>query len=125
LQYLLDTDVLICWLIEPKKLSNRVREIIEEPDNKIFISCISLWEMALKQDVGKLRMPMNILTTIHADNIQILPLAAEEALAVINLPKLHLDPFDRLLLTQAKLNDLIVITKDQIMTKYPIVCICD
>ena len=113
MKYLLDTNVILWWLTDFKKLSTEVQNIISNRENKIYVSSISLWEMAIKKDIKKLTIPINILTILETESFKILPLKAEESLAIIDLPKIHNDPFDRILIAQAKLNDLIFITKDK------------
>lgn len=123
MRYLLDTHVLLWWLADPKQIETKARHIIADKSNQIFISSVSTWELAIKKDLGKLSIPMNLLAVIKSENIQILPLSAEESLSVIDLPKIHPDPFDRMLIAQAKFNDLIVITKDRQILEYPIICV--
>lgn len=118
--YLLDTHIVLWWLDEPKKIIKPVRDIIENRSNKIFLSAVSVWEMAIKKDIGKLNIPMNFLSVLKQQNFEILPLHADESIAVVDLPKLHNDPFDRLLIAQAQVNSLILITKDPYILKYPI-----
>jgi len=79
--------------------------------------------MAIKSEIGKLTIPQNILAVLRSENIQILPLTAEDGLGVTDLPKLHSDPFDRMLVVQAKLNDLVFITKDPQILQYPIISV--
>jgi PIN domain nuclease of toxin-antitoxin system len=120
MQYLLDTHVLLWWLANPKQLSQKSQNIITDKANRIFVSSISMWEMAIKQELGRLEIPINILSILQAENITMLPLTAEEGLGVVNLPKLHSDPFDRILIVQAKLNNLVFITKDKKIMEYAI-----
>lgn len=123
MRYLLDTHVLLWWLTDPDKLSITARKIIADRKNKIYVSSVSIWEMAIKKDLGRLTIPINLLSVIRMESIEILSLMPEESLGVIDLPKLHNDPFDRILITQAKLNDLVMITKDVNIAKYPLVTI--
>ncbi len=121
MQYLLDTHVVLWWVTEPKKIRPKIQKIIADGKNKIFISSASLWEMAIKKSIGRLTMPHNLIEILISDGFEILPIVAEEALGVADLPLIHLDPFDRLLIIQAKLHDLILITADSKMTEYPVV----
>lgn len=122
MRYLLDTHVVLLWLTDPNCLSLKTRNIIADKSNQVFVSSISMWEMAIKCDLGKLNIPHNILSTLRAEHIQILQLTAEEGLGVIDLPRIHNDPFDRILIVQAKVNDLVFITKDSQILQYPIIC---
>ena len=123
MQYLLDTHVILWWLEDPKKISAKARNIIADKKNTIFVSSVSIWEMAIKKDLGRLNIPTNILSVLKSDNMQILPLNAEDSLGIMDLSKIHNDPFDRILVSQAKINDLIFITKDQKILEYPVVSI--
>jgi PIN domain nuclease of toxin-antitoxin system len=121
MRYLLDTHVILWWLDDPHKIASKARSIIADKNNEIFVSSVSIWEMAIKSDLNKLKIPVNILTILQAEKFQTLKLSSEESLSLLDLPKIHSDPFDRMLIAQTKFNDLILITKDQIITKYPIV----
>lgn len=120
MNYLLDTHVLLWWLSEPQKLSEKAQEIIRDRANIIYVSSASIWEMAIKKSIGKLTLPHNLLATITAEFFKFLPILPEEALGVADLPLLHADPFDRLLVIQAKLQDLVLITNDEKITQYPV-----
>ena len=122
-QYLLDTHVALWWLEDPTKLAPRVQDIIADKSNELFISSVSFWEMAIKNEIGKLTIPHNIMACYAAEKIQMLNLSPAEALSVADLPKLHSDPFDRMLIAQAKFNDLVLITKDDKILDYPITSI--
>jgi PIN domain nuclease of toxin-antitoxin system len=121
MQYLLDTHVILWWLDNPQKIATKARNIIADKSNEIFISSVSIWEMAIKSDLNKISIPVNILTVLQTEKFQTLKLSHEESLSILNLPKIHTDPFDRMLIAQAKFNDLILITKDQTIIKYPII----
>jgi len=121
MEYLLDTHVVLWWLTEPKKISAKAHKLISNRKNEVYVSSVSLWEMAIKKEIGRLTLPLNLLSVLAAETFQILPLKGEEALGVIDLPNLHPDPFDRILIAQAKFNDLVLITRDQKMLGYPIV----
>jgi PIN domain nuclease of toxin-antitoxin system len=123
MRYLLDTHVLLWWLVDPDKLTSKARDIIEDKANTIFISSVSIWEMTIKKDLGKLNIPNNILAVIRSEGIQFLSLSAEECLGLVDLPKLHNDPFDRMLIIQAKFNDLVMITKDPQILEYPVIAV--
>ena len=84
------------------------------------MSVASLWELGIKHKLDRLELPYNFLEILHTEKIKILAIEAQHALAVIDLPMIHMDPFDRMLIAQAKCDDLVLVTKDQIMSKYPI-----
>ena len=121
--YLLDTHVLLWWLTEPDKISNAGRQIIANSSNAIFVSSVSFWEMSIKSGLGKLTLPNNILTISKSEGFKILPLQPEEGLSVADLPGIHQDSFDRILVAQAKYNNLVLLTRDQKIQEYPIATI--
>ncbi len=121
MQYLLDTHIMIWWLTTPEKINNKAQKIIRDKSNAIFISSVSFWEAAIKKSLGRLTLPHNLIEAVALESFKILPIAPEECLGVADLPLIHSDPFDRLLIMQAKLHDLVIITKDAEFTKYPVV----
>jgi PIN domain nuclease of toxin-antitoxin system len=121
MQYLLDTHVILWWFAEPEKINLKARNIIKDKSNAIFLSSASFWEMAIKKSLGRLTLPHNLLETAAAENFKILPIQPEDGLGVADLPLLHTDPFDRLLIMQAKLHDLILITRDSNVMQYPVI----
>jgi PIN domain nuclease of toxin-antitoxin system len=120
MQYLLDTHVVLWWLTEPKKMSKRAQGIIADKENSISVSSVSFWELAIKSPLGRVTIPHNLLSILSQNNFDILPMVAEEALSTVDLPDLHKDPFDRMLIAQAKYNGLIFITRDESIQNYPI-----
>ena len=123
MRYLLDTHVVLGWLTTPENLSSKVQKIIKDKSNVIYLSSVSFWEMAIKKSIGRLTIPHNLIETLIAENFKLLPIMPEEALGVADLPFIHSDPFDRLLVIQAKLHDLIIITKDAKITEYPVITV--
>ena len=121
MQYLLDTHIILWWFTAPKKISTKAQKIISDKSNDIFISSVSFWEMAIKKSLGRLTLPHNLLEAVAAESFKILPIMPEEGLGVADLPHIHADPFDRLLIIQAKLNDLVIITQDAKISEYPVV----
>ena len=123
MQYLLDTHIILWWFASPEKISAAARKIIRNKSNQIFLSSVSFWEMAIKKSIGRLTLPHNLLEAAAIESFKILPIMPEECLGVADLPLLHSDPFDRLLIMQAKLHDLVFITKDTKIGEYPLVTI--
>jgi len=121
MKYLLDTHVILWWVTEPKKIAPKARKIIADKRNVIFLSSVSFWEMAIKQSIGRLLIPGNILDILNAENFELLSLSAQDALSVSDLLFIHPDPFDRMLIMQAKLHDLVLITADAVLAEYPVV----
>ena len=79
--------------------------------------------MAINKSIGKLTLPHNLLEIVASEGFKLLPVMPDECLGVVDLPLLHADPFDRLLVMQAKLHDLVLITKDKAIMDYPVVCV--
>ena len=120
MSYLLDTHVILCWLSEPQKINEKARNVIRDRSHNIYLSSASFWEMAVKQSIGKLTLPHNLLETLTIEGFKSLPILPQEALGVADLPMIHQDPFDRLIIVQAKLHDLILITADEKIIQYPV-----
>lgn len=123
MRYLLDTHVVLWWLTEPEKIHTKAKKIIRDRANEIFVSSVTFWEMAIKKSIGRLTLPHNLLETVAMEGFKILPIMPEECIGVADLPMIHADPFDRLFILQAKLYDLVIITRDKKMTEYPVVVI--
>ena len=120
MDYLLDTHVILWWFTNPKQISNEANQIISNKENTILVSCASLWEMSIKKSLGRLTIPRNILGVIQSEGFKILSIGPEESLGICDLPLIHQDPFDRMLVMQAKLLDLTLITRDKNVMEYPI-----
>src|ERR1035438_6959601 len=102
MRLLLDTHILLWWLANNPSLSVRARELIADPDNAVFVSAVSLWEIRLKQSLGKLQLPADFEERLAGESFESLPLLAAHAREVATLPWHHRDPFDRLLIAQAR-----------------------
>lgn len=121
MRYLLDTHVILWWLTEPQKIKPKAQEIIRDKSNHVFLSSASFWEMAIKKSIGKLTLPHNLIEATASEGFQFLSIMPEDGLGVSDLPLLHLDPFDRLLIIQAKRYDLVLITHDSKIMDYPVI----
>jgi PIN domain nuclease of toxin-antitoxin system len=118
LRILLDTHVLLWWLGNSPSLTEQGRALISEPENTIFVSAVSIWEIWLKESLGKLRLPVDFETRLAAEPFESLPLSAAHARQVALLPWHHRDPFDRMLVAQARAANLILLTADQGIAPY-------
>ncbi len=121
--YLLDTSAFIWWLTDHKRLGAEAHRIILDGANPIWLSAASVWEMAIKTALGKLRVPggLNTLleTQAQTNGIKLLDISAWHATKTLELPAIHNDPFDRMLIAQALSNDLILLTPDSQIAQYP------
>ena len=114
---LLDTHLLLWAVAEPRKLPPGARKRIEEAD--VFVSAASLWEVSIKAALGKLAAdPAELLAEIEPAGFTLLPITGEHAAAVAKLPAVHADPFDRMLVAQAKTEPLLLLTNDAVLAGY-------
>lgn len=118
MRILLDTKLLLWWLANNPSLSEQARLVIADPENTLFVSAVSLWEIWLKASLGKLRLPAHFEARLAAESFENLPLTAAQTRQVASLPWHHRDPFDRMLIAQAKLEDLIFLTADDVVPLY-------
>ncbi len=118
--YLLDTHALLWWLSEPSKLSAEAREAITRGSNTVYLSSAAVWEMAIKKTLGRLDFPGNLEEVLRKDRIEALPITVPHALAVADLPLHHQDPFDRMQIAQARLEHLVLITRDPKIAEYDV-----
>ena len=115
---LIDTHVLLWWLDDPALLSGEARTVIAEGRNPVFVSAAAVWEIAIKKARGKLEAPDNLEEVLEQERFQPLPITIPHALAVGALPPLHEDPFDRIQVAQAKVEGLVLVTRDSFQKKY-------
>lgn len=119
---LLDTCTFLWIITGDKKLSVRAREIFINPENEIYLSAVSAWEISIKHSLGRLPLPEKpeqfIPTQRKRHGIKTLLLDEESALYSARLPLLHNDPFDRMLVCQAIVNSMTIMTPDDLLSKY-------
>jgi PIN domain nuclease of toxin-antitoxin system len=116
MNYLLDTHILLWWVFDDPKLNLECREIIRNPTNRIYVSSVSAWEVATKHRIGKLPEAAELVRNYQeilsqAKFIQ-LTVTTEHALRAGGLPIAHRDPFDRMIMAQAEIENMPVITYD-------------
>ncbi len=120
---LLDTHTLIWFLNGDKRLSVKAKTIIEDLDNVNFISIASIWEIAIKVSLDKIKLPQGFkyfLELVEENGFELLPISMEHTVTLSKLKFIHRDPFDRLLVAQSKNNSLTIITKDENIQKYDV-----
>ncbi len=120
MRILADSQVLVWWLDDPRRLSKRALEELRNPANEVYFSAASIWELGLKIAKGKLIMPSGFVKLLLADHFQELCVTSQDAEASLLLPPLHGDPFDRLLIGQALTRGLVLATRDGIIPSYPV-----
>jgi len=117
---LLDTNALIWTLAAPQRLSAQAAEEIGSGSNEIFVSPVSAMEIGLKRSKGRLSLRGDLAQVMGERGFQPLPLTLDHALAIESLPALHGDPFDRMLVAQAHVEELILVTSNRLLQRYPI-----
>jgi PIN domain nuclease of toxin-antitoxin system len=117
---LLDTHALLWWLADDPQLSQEARSAIADPDNAVFLSAVVVWEIRIKEAIGKLDIPSDFSEVLAGQPFSELPVTVEHANALAGLPALHRDPFDRMLVAQAKAERLTVVTRDVDIPSYGI-----
>jgi len=119
-QLLLDTHVLLWSLAGDDRLGDRAVDLIEDGRNVVYVSAASIWEISIKRSLGKLRVPGDVPTEVDAASFIRLPISFEHAVEVTALPDLHADPFDRMLIAQARTERLTLMTHDPLMQRYDV-----
>lgn len=124
MRMLLDTHALIWWSEQPERLPPRVYAACYDPDNSMLLSVASVWEMQIKAAKGKLvlRLPLeDIIATQQRENgIEILPIKLSHLWKLGELSPLHGDPFDSLIIAQAMVEDMFLVSADRVFSEYPV-----
>ena len=120
MKLLLDTHILLWWLTQDRKLSQTETTIITDPDNLIFVSAATAWEIAVKKMIGKLEAPDDLPAALAANNFLELPISIEHCQKLYHLPLHHHDPFDRIMVAQAMSEGLTLMTRDIKIALYDI-----
>lgn len=119
MRLLLDTHVVLWWLADDETLSEEVKQIIDT-EAEAFISAASVWEIAIKQALGKLTGPPDLLDTLDRSGLVELPIRSRHAAEAGGLPPLHRDPFDRMLVAQARCEGLTLLSRDPQVRRYDV-----
>ena len=121
---LLDTHTFLWWITDNPQLSPRVRALIQEGTNALFLSAASGWEIAIKYALGRLQLSQRpeafIPNELILNGVQGLPISIRHALHAPTLPALHRDPFDRMLVAQAQVEHLPILTADAQIAQYQV-----
>ena len=115
---LLDTHCFLWWIDNDPRLNTAARAQIQNPKNLVFVSTVTAWEISIKSSLGKLRAPNDYEAELEIHRLQALPILNSHALAVRHLPLHHQDLFDRLLVAQAQLERLTLVTHDERIKLY-------
>ena len=118
MKLLLDTNVLLRMLEEPHRLSADVQAALDDLSNTLVVTTASLVEISIKVGTGRMVMPPQLLERLSEFGCDVLPVKAEHAMRMADLPVIHRDPFDRLIVAQALAEDLILLTTDRLLETY-------
>ena len=120
---LIDTHVLLWWWTEAEQLSGRAKAAILDSRNRSYVSAAVAWELAIKVNLGKLDardVVSNLKQLLIEEGFRRLAISTDHALRAGLLPMLHRDPFDRMLIAQASVEDMVILTADRVFRKYPV-----
>ena len=124
MKLLLDTHTLFWWDQYPDHLSPRVRALLSDPTNVLLICVASLWEMQIKQQIGKIEVgvPLEELVRLQQEtnNAVVIPVLLSHVLELDNLPFHHRDPFDRILIAQARVEEATLLSRDNVFAQYDV-----
>jgi PIN domain nuclease of toxin-antitoxin system len=118
---LIDTHLLLWAAGEPQKLSKKARRLLDDPASQLWFSAASLWEVAIKHGLGRedFRVePRRLRRGLLDNGWRELAISSEHAVATLDLPSHHMDPFDRMLLAQAQVEGLALVTSDELVARY-------
>ena len=123
---LLDTHGLVWWLANDRRLTPRVRALIGDPASRILVSAVSAWEIGIKAALGRLDLPFeprDLRDAVGAERMEPIAIEFEHAIAAAELPPIHNDPFDRLLIAQARALRVPILTADLKIARYDVATI--
>ena len=124
MRLLLDTHALLWWLAGDEALSNAAREAITDPDNDVFVSAASAWEIATKYRLGKLPgaavIAADIAGAVASQDFTELPISIRDGQIAGGLPAIHKDPFDRMLIAQAITADMVIVSDEALFNAYAV-----
>ncbi len=124
MRVLVDTHVFLWWINADRRISAKAKEILSNGESSLLFSAASLWEVAIKLRTGKLRLAEPAAETLReqmaAQRMTDLPVRADHALALLDLPLLHRDPFDQILIAQARTEKLPILSADPLISQYPV-----
>jgi len=124
MRLLLDTHALLWWLSDDQKLSAKVRALIEDPTNQVYVSAVSGWEISIKQALGKLDVDTSkLIDEVEKNGFSLLHVSFQHGIKAGTLPSHHRDPFDRMLIAQAQLEELKLVSVDACFAAYDVTLI--
>lgn len=118
--FLIDTHIFLWWLNSSRNISKELSNILGNSSNEIFLSVVSIWEILIKKELKKLRIPKDLDQAITNCGFEILTIKLPHVLALEGLPYYHKDPFDRMLVSQASEEQLTLVSADEKLWKYQV-----
>lgn len=118
MRLLLDTHVMLWAISDPGQLSARARNAISSEENEVFVSVVSPWEIAIKKSRNRIETPDDLDRGLESSRFKLLPVLLRHTKAIESMPHHHRDPFDRMLVAQAIVDGLILVTADRKLTRY-------
>lgn len=116
---LLDTHVVLWWLADDPTLSEEIKDAIDQ-EVDVFVSAATVWEVAIKQQLGKITAPANLAEQVRDSDLPTLSITASHAIEAGRLPLIHRDPFDRMLVAQARAEQVTVVSRDDEVGRYDV-----
>lgn len=120
MRLLLDTHVVLAWLLGDRDLGPRAEQELADGSNQLIVSAVVVWEVAIKRALGRLEVPMTFVADVIQSSATTLPITLEHAAGVERLPHHHRDPFDRLLISQAHAERATVVSGDRALLAYDV-----
>jgi PIN domain nuclease of toxin-antitoxin system len=123
MKLLLDTHIILWAAAEPEQLSNQAKLLIEDPENQLYFSAASLWEISIKNKLGRadFKVDLPVLRRNLLDNgFEEIAITSAHTLAIGALPDIHKDPFDRMLIAQTVVEGVTLMTADSVVAQYPV-----
>ena len=118
--YLLDTNILLWWFYSHPNLGSQTKDLIQDPENSIFVSAASVWEISIKMGKANLDVPNNFTELLYDEGFTELNITHLHAMHVLELPLHHSDPFDRILISQALVENLTLVSTDNKFSLYAV-----
>ena len=124
MKYLLDTHAFLWFVADDNRLSSKAKSIIQDSDNEIYFSAASAWEMSIKAKLGRLKLGGNlesfIIEQLTENSFGPLAITVSHSLYTEKLPQIHKDPFDRIMISQTKVENMVLITRDKEIREYKV-----
>jgi PIN domain nuclease of toxin-antitoxin system len=120
LRLLLDTHTVVWVITEPERVAPEALGLIESSENEVFVSVVSPWELAIKLSRRRIELPQVFYETLRDGQFSLLPVTIRHTEAIVALPHHHRDPFDRMLIAQAQVEGLTLVTSDREIRRYPV-----